>query len=130
VTDEEKAATEADAKAKAEAEEKAKAEAASAAAAELAKRRHETERDEGDAPVRMVDLHDVRAELRGEVDKLRRAAAVPHAPPAAPPVPAQRGRGGAPWVLVLVVVVLVAMAFLSGHALDMRRGGFNTKVGR
>lgn len=106
VTDEEKAAA-------AAAEEKAK-EAASAAASELAKRRHEAEADEDrTAPVRMVDLHDLRAELLGRLDTSRRAETVRHDVPAAPAPAAQGRRGGVlPGVLggALVVVLLLVLA--------------------
>lgn len=105
------------------AEELRKSEEASRAAAQLAKRRHETE-DEGDpaAPVRMVDLHDVRAELRAELDKLKRAETVPHAVPDPTPAPAQgRSVGVLPGVLGGAVVVLLFLAFAAWKAAKERR---------
>lgn len=109
MTDEEKAA----------AEEKAKTEAASAAAAELAKRKAETAaRADNDAPVRMVDLHDLRAELVGELAAARRAEHVPHAVPPAARAPAQPRSGG---VLAGVVGGVTVFLVLLGLAVVAER---------
>lgn len=86
----------------------------SAAAAALAGRKAEVEaaRDD-DAPVRMVDLHDVRAELLGEVAKLgRRAEHVPHAVPPTTHAPAQRPSAFR-WVALVAVLLLVVGGVLA-----------------
>lgn len=118
MTEEEKRAADA-----AEAEAKRKAEEASRAAAELAKRRHEAEAEEDPAaPVRMVDLHDLRTELLGRLDTSRRAETVRHAVPDPTPAPAQGRRGGVlPGVLGGVVVVLLFLAFAAWKAAKERR---------
>lgn len=97
--------------------------AAAEAAALLARRKAEAEavrRAEGDAPVKMVDLHDLRAELRGEVEQLRRAEPVRHAPAPAAPTPAQRRRGNA-LPVVLLVLVLAALGALAAAANRVKR---------
>jgi len=94
--------------------------AASEAAALLAKRGAEARaaRDDGDAAVRMVDLHDLRAELRGELARARKVEAVPHAVPEPDRAPAQPARGK---VLPAVVGFLVVCLFLGLAYLAERR---------
>jgi hypothetical protein len=59
----------------------------------------------------MTDLHDVRAELRDELDRVRRERTVPHAVPPVAPVSAQKRGGGGVLggVIGALVVVLVAV---------------------
>lgn len=111
MTDEEKAAAEAEAKKKAEEERKAKE--AAEAAAELARRKAEKEREraeEGGKQPWAAALHDVRQELLAEVKK---AGDVRHAVPSPSPAPAQKRSGGVLSGIVGAVLVLVVLAVLA-----------------
>ena len=114
MTPEEQAAADAAAAAAARAE----TERVSAAAAELARRKAAAaaEADDSTAPCRMADLADVRAELRADLDALKRAGNVPHGVSPSTPAPAQRRSGtvlgGVVGAVVVVVLLVVAGAIM------------------